>query len=81
MNQCLYAGPPLTEKIADTLMRFRTQKIALVRDIEKAFHMMSVVEDDRNVLRFLWFHEPKTKELDGPLISKRHPGGEGFLKD
>ena len=39
-------------------MRFRTHKIALAGDIEKAFHMISVVVDDRNVLRFLWFHEP-----------------------
>ena len=57
LNQCLYSGPPLTEKIADILMRFRIHKIALAGDLEKAFHMISVVEDDR-FLKFLWFHEP-----------------------
>ena len=58
LNQGLYVGPPLTEKIADILMRFRVHKIALAGDIEKAFLMISVVEDDRNVLRFLWFDDP-----------------------
>ena len=52
LNQCLYTGPPLTERIADTLMRFRVHKIALAGDIEKAFLMISVAEEDRNVLRF-----------------------------
>ena len=58
LNQCLYTGPPLTEKIADILMRFRVHKIALAGDIEKAFLMISVAEEDRNVLRFLRVDDP-----------------------
>jgi hypothetical protein len=58
LNQCLYAGPTLTETIADIVMRFRVHKIALAGDIEKAFLMISVAEDDRNVLRFLWVGDP-----------------------
>jgi hypothetical protein len=50
LHQCLYTGPPLTEKIEDILMRFRVHKIALAGDIEKAFLMISVAEEDRNVL-------------------------------
>ena len=32
-----------------------SQIYALVADIEKAFHMISIKQEDRNALRFLWF--------------------------
>ena len=54
LNQCLHAGPPMLEHIADILLRFRVHKVAVTADIEKAFLMVGVIEDDRNVLRFLW---------------------------
>ena len=50
LNDCLYTRPSLTENIADILIRFRSHKIALIGDIEKAFHMISVAEDDHDVL-------------------------------
>jgi len=53
LNDCLYTGPSLTPEILDILIRFRVQPIALVADIEKAFLMMGVREEDRDVLRFL----------------------------
>eukprot|EP00117_Sycon_ciliatum_P013241 scpid32585/ scgid13978/ len=58
INTCLNAGPNLLEKIPDILMRFRCHAIALTGDIEKAFHMLRVGEDDRDVLRFLWWDDP-----------------------
>ena len=36
----------------DILLRFRLFPIALVSDIEKAFHIISVRPEDRDVLRF-----------------------------
>ena len=36
------------------MLRFRAQVIALTADIEKAFHQISVNNDDRDCLRFLW---------------------------
>ena len=54
LNDCLYAGPALVENIADILLRFRIHAVALVGDIEKAFLMISVNKQDRDVLRFLW---------------------------
>ena len=36
---CLYVGG---QSIMDILLRFRLQKVALVADIEKAFHMITV---------------------------------------
>ncbi|KAK6175232.1 hypothetical protein SNE40_013739 [Patella caerulea] len=59
LNDCLLAGPPLTEKILDILLRSRVHRIVLAGDIEKAFLMVSVAPKDRDVLRFLWFDNPE----------------------
>ena len=53
LNDCLHVGPKFNQRIFDILLRFRAQKIALVADIEKAFLMIAVNEEDRDVLRFL----------------------------
>ena len=36
------------------MLRFCIHKIAVAADIEKAFLMIAMVPDDRDVLRFLW---------------------------
>ena len=53
-NDCLYAGPPLAENIFDVLLTFRVNQVALSGDIERAFLMVGMAEEDRAVLRFLW---------------------------
>ena len=35
-------------------MRFRSYPVAITADIEKAFLMVSIAEEDRDALRFLW---------------------------
>ena len=35
-------------------MRFRRWPVAVTADIEKAFHQISILEEDRDVHRFLW---------------------------
>ena len=54
LNECLHAGPPLAQNIFDIMLRFRSHRVALVGDIEKAFLMVRIAEEDRDVLRFLW---------------------------
>lgn len=54
LNDCLHTGPKFNQLILDILVRFRSFKVALTGDIEKAFLMISVAEHDRDVLRFLW---------------------------
>lgn len=54
LNSCLHAGPKFNQKIMDILLRFRTHRVAVTADIEKAFLMVSVAQEDRDVLRFLW---------------------------
>ena len=54
LNDCVYTGPPLGESIFDVLLRFRVNQVALTGDVEKAFLMVGMAEEDRDVLRFLW---------------------------
>ena len=54
LNDCLHKGPKFNQLILDLLLRFRSYRIALTADIEKAFLMISVDDHDRDVLRFLW---------------------------
>ena len=54
LNDCVYSGPPLAENIFDVLLRFRISQVALTGDVEKAFLMVGMAEEDRDVLRFLW---------------------------
>ena len=50
LNECLFAGPTFGLNIVDIILRFRLHKIALVGDIEKAFLMVFVDEEDRDVM-------------------------------
>ena len=61
LNDCLYVGPKFDQKIFDILLRFRTHKIGLIADIEKAFLMVAMKRDDRDVLRFLWTDDLKAE--------------------
>ena len=54
LNDCLHVGPPLAPLMFDVLVRFREHKVALARDIKKAFLQIEVNPEDRNYLRFLW---------------------------
>ena len=61
LKDCLYTGPPLAENIFDILLRFRASRIALTGDVEKAFLMVGIAEEDRDVLRFLWVDDIEKK--------------------
>ena len=54
LNDYLYAGPKFGQNIMDIMLRFRVHKVAVAADIEKAFLMIAVAPEDRDVLRFLW---------------------------
>ena len=57
LNDCLLKGPKFNQLIFDLLVRFRSYQVAITADLEKAFLMVSVEEDDRDVLRFLWVED------------------------
>ena len=47
LNECLYKGPKFQQLTLDLLVRFRSYKVALTADVEKAFLMIAVDERDR----------------------------------
>ncbi|MEM7375589.1 MAG: reverse transcriptase domain-containing protein [Bacteroidota bacterium] len=57
LNECLYRGPVIMEDLCGLLLRFRTQKIGIVSDIEKAFLQIGIQKDQRDVTRFLWLKD------------------------
>ena len=56
LNEYLHTGPSLMTNVLDILLRFRSYKVALINDVERAFHMIRVSKGDRDVLRFLWIN-------------------------
>ena len=58
LNECLYRGPVILEDLCGLLLRFRTHKVALTADIEKAFLQVGLQPTDRDVTRFLWLKDP-----------------------
>lgn len=58
LNDCLKTGPNLIPKLFDILIRFRWHAVALTADIEKAFLMVEIAPNDRDMLRFLWLENP-----------------------
>ena len=62
LNDWLHSGPPLAPDILDVLIGFRVQPIELVADIGKAFLVIAVKEEDRDVLRFLWVDDVTSAE-------------------
>ena len=59
LNECLHKGPPLMPMLYDILLRYRPYHIALVGDVQKAFHQIEVAVEDRDCLKFLWVEDPK----------------------
>ena len=48
-------GPSLLPSVYDILLQFRSGKIGLVPDIKQAFLNISIAEEHRDLLRFLWY--------------------------
>lgn len=56
LNETLLQGPDHIN-LRGILLRFRKEKVALLRDIEKMFYNFKVPEQHRDYLRFLWVDE------------------------
>ena len=65
LNDRLYKGPQLTPLLYDILLRFRTFIFALTGDRQSAFLEISIKENDRDYIRFLWVNEVF---VDNPTI-------------
>ena len=54
LNEFLETGPNFIPHLFDVLVRFRWNPVAISADIEKAFLMVGIDSNDRDMLRFLW---------------------------
>ena len=54
LNECLYPGPALQNKLWDVLVRQRFYPVAIFGDIQKAFLQIRIKEQERDALRFHW---------------------------
>ena len=57
LNDCMYVGPSLTQKLHDALLTFRENPVAVISDISKAFHRILIHEEHRKFTKFLWVTE------------------------
>ena len=55
LNKQLITGPDLTNQLVGVLIRFREEHIAYMADIEFMFYLVRVPENQRSLLRFLWW--------------------------
>ena len=64
LNDCLATGPTLQNKLSSVLIRNRSQPVAVPRDLKQAFLQVRIREKDRDVMRFHWFKDLATKEVE-----------------
>ena len=55
LNNQMISGPDLTNQLVGVLTRFREKPVAFIADAEAMFHQVKVPEDQRSLLRFLWW--------------------------
>ncbi|KAK3704924.1 hypothetical protein QZH41_016749 [Actinostola sp. cb2023] len=63
LNKHLLQGPDLTNSLVGVLHRFRQEPVAFTCDIEGMFHQVKVNEEDRDLLRFLWWENGDTTQV------------------
>ncbi|XP_035207459.1 uncharacterized protein LOC118182246 [Stegodyphus dumicola] len=64
LNDCLSTGPNLIEIIPSILNRFRKYYVGVTSDKEKAFLQISIRENDRDFLRFMWFSRDNQEQVE-----------------
>ncbi|KAL0861187.1 hypothetical protein ABMA27_009669 [Loxostege sticticalis] len=70
LNSCLEKGVNLLEQIPNLLIHFRKNKFGVTADITKAFLQISLIPEDRDYLRFLWWST--LDEENRTLVTYRH---------
>ena len=51
----LISGQDLANQLGGVLARFREEQVAFIGDVEATFHQVRVPQDQRSLLRFLWW--------------------------
>jgi len=69
LKDCLAEGPNLLELIPKELLKFQEKRIRFMPDIREAFLQISVNEQDRDCVRFVWW----LKDHEGKIGVFRYP--------
>ena len=54
LNDCLYAGPPLQNRLWNVLVRMRFHPVLITGDLKQAFLQVRIKKQERDALRFHW---------------------------
>lgn len=58
INNILITGPTLQDKLTDTLLRWRSNRIAICGDIKQMYRQVAVHPDDQDYQRIVWRRSP-----------------------
>ena len=64
LNECSQTGPPLQNKLLSVLAKNGFNPVALAGDLKQAFLRVRIREEDRDVMRFHWLKDLKTKQVE-----------------
>ena len=64
INDTLLVGPTIHPSLINVLLRFRSHRIALTADVSKMYRVIKLIEEDRNLHRFVWRSSPNDKIQD-----------------
>ena len=64
LNDYWYKGPDLLNSLFGVILRFRENPVAIVGDISKMYHMVSIPLIDQHVHRFVWRNCETDREPD-----------------
>jgi len=64
LNDCLEMGPTLKNKLWSVLIRNQFQPMAIAGDLKQVFLQIRIREKDRDTMRFHWFKDVATKEVE-----------------
>jgi hypothetical protein len=73
LNDEVLQGPDLLNSLVGILLRFREQPIAFAADVEMMYYQVKVMQDHRDVLRFLWFENGDLKTSPVTFRMTVHP--------
>ena len=61
-------GPTVHPPLIDVLLRFRLHRIALTADISMMYGAMELADQDHDLHRFVWRHNPQEPLLDYRMV-------------
>ena len=68
LNSLLHQGKDDLQRLSDVLIRFRRFPVAFSCDIQEMFMQCGIKEEDRDLLRILWF---ENHDLEAPVVTYR----------